>query len=388
MTDLTPGVRPAFRSISTAEDAASLAVILAEESLTQGSFGVGGFLVDRSGHLLAEATNAVIKDRLTQDPTAHVERQLIDWYFEARRSHLGIPTNELVIVTSVDPCAMCAGAILRSGIKAVALTEDPISGISEDGMPHRMPKELWYRAENHFAFFGISGCRPRSGVDLGPLFAGTVSSKTLLRAERAFSTSLDDVRNLVGEGNLSSHKAVFELVGQDFSTLKFAPPEGAQMVLGNLNVTLPSDRAEVMKLLAHNASLITDCRGRVIMCSAGAEDQSPVRSSVLELIRAYVKVRLLAAKHGVELPHQRHCSIVKRHPPSAPDQALLELGAVGSFLEMRHSSSRIPALAYLEWNDISDIERWAASLPPLYTTIIGVRVGRIPDNVLRLHLWN
>ena len=378
MTNLTPGVRPAFARISTPEEAALLAVRLAEESVTHGSFGVGGFLVDRAGQVVAEATNAVIKDGLVQDPTAHAERQLVDWYCEARNKTLHVPTDEFVIVTSLDPCAMCAGAILRSGLKAIAVAEDPTAGVSEGGMPHRMPRELWHRAEKHFAFFGISGRRPRSGADLGPLFVDTVSPESLARAERAFASSLDGTRNLVGGGNPD----VVELKEHNhLSSLNSALPKGTRLPSRNLNVTYSGDRTEIMELLTHDASIIVDRRGQVIMGSAGAEDRSPVRSSVLELIRAYVTVRRLVSEHGLELPHQRHCSIVKRHPPRTPEQALLEFGAVGSFLELPRPSSPLPALACFEWNDTANMERWVASLPPLYTSIIGLSVGSVSPNV-------
>jgi tRNA(Arg) A34 adenosine deaminase TadA len=81
MFHLTPGVRSVASFIEGSTDAASRAVTLAEASAARGSFGVGGILVTADGHVVAEATNAVIRNGRVQDPTAHVERQLIDWYF-------------------------------------------------------------------------------------------------------------------------------------------------------------------------------------------------------------------------------------------------------------------------------------------------------------------
>ena len=111
MLNLTPGVRTASASIKGSEDAASRAVALAEESEVCGSFGVGGILVDLEGRLIAEATNAVIRNWQVQDPTAHVERQLVDWYYQIRETGFNVPPERLIIVSSLDPCAMCAGAI-------------------------------------------------------------------------------------------------------------------------------------------------------------------------------------------------------------------------------------------------------------------------------------
>ncbi len=48
---------------------------------TQGTFGVGALLLDHFGNVLKAIHNNVIRDGLIWDPTAHGERQLIDWYY-------------------------------------------------------------------------------------------------------------------------------------------------------------------------------------------------------------------------------------------------------------------------------------------------------------------
>ena len=89
--DISPGVRPGNGFVRSAEEAAARAVALAEEAGKQGTFAVGGLLVDDSGRIVAEATNAVVRDNRLSDPTAHVERQLIDWVFRERSR--GQPTE-------------------------------------------------------------------------------------------------------------------------------------------------------------------------------------------------------------------------------------------------------------------------------------------------------
>ena len=51
---------------------------------TQGTYGVGGVLLDQQGNVLKALQNNVVRDGLVFDPTAHGERQLIDWYFAER----------------------------------------------------------------------------------------------------------------------------------------------------------------------------------------------------------------------------------------------------------------------------------------------------------------
>src|SRR5262249_2875871 len=83
--ELSPGVRAGTGTIRNADDAAGRTVALAEEAGKQGTFAVGGLLVEDSGRVIAEATNAVIRNDRLSDPTAHVERQLVDWFANERR---------------------------------------------------------------------------------------------------------------------------------------------------------------------------------------------------------------------------------------------------------------------------------------------------------------
>src|SRR5262249_9633233 len=192
--DLTPGVRHGHTTIYSAEAAAMHAISLAEEAVRRGTFGVGGFLLDAKGKVIVEAVNAVVQDDTVLDPTAHVERQLVDWVAEARSRGVAISTSELTIVCSVDPCAMCAGAILRSGIRIVAVAEDKLSGVHEAGRPHRMPTPLWNAAEKQMALFGVHGVRSPAGDHP---FNSEISADLLRRAEEAFSRSVEPVNRSI-----------------------------------------------------------------------------------------------------------------------------------------------------------------------------------------------
>ena len=130
--ELSPGVRAGTSTIRTAEDAAARAVELAVEAGKQGTFAVGGLLVDETGHIIAEATNTVIRNGKLSDPTAHVERQLVDWLAQQRRRRRSLSPRNLTIVSSLDPCAMCAGAILRSGMRVMIVAEDNFAGVHEN----------------------------------------------------------------------------------------------------------------------------------------------------------------------------------------------------------------------------------------------------------------
>jgi tRNA(Arg) A34 adenosine deaminase TadA len=350
---------------------------MAQEAASNGTFGIGGILADRSGHVLAEAVNAVIDRGYVRDPTAHVERQLVDWYLEARREGLAAPPEELVIVSSLDPCAMCAGAILLSGLSCIAVAPDLTSGVHKDGKPTRMPEQVRARAESRMGFFGVSGRRPRRGADLGRFFNGDISPETVKVASSLFAKSLEQVRQIVGGGESPSE--VTRLADDDLPSLQSALSEGTWVCQHWNSARQRADQGQQLLSNSPDASIIVDRRGRFIAGAQSAERESVARSSVLELIRAYIALRRAAAERlNVDLPHQRYCTIVKRRPPELAEKALMELGAVGSFLEQPRPPSPLPALAFMEWKSKSSrIEKYVASLPPFYTEVIGISVGPV-----------
>ena len=364
---LSAGVTPAHGQITTAEQAASQAAELAEKAARSGTFGVGGILIDGRGTIYAEAVNAVVRDGIVCDPTAHAERQLIDWYFAQRDPALPSP-SDLIIVTSLDPCAMCAGAILKSGFTAIAVANDPVSGVHESGEPHRMPKPLWREAEARLKLFSGRKDLHRTGGRLTAVDNGPVSADVIVRCERAFKQSLANVRSAIGgaaEHPASPHWRVLSNLPPGVSV----PPPGFASVR-NIN------RERLFDLLDENRSCLIDNHGRPILLAESAETSSPARSSVLELIRAYVAVRRHEQEtRGAVLPHPRSCSVLQRRPPLSPAQCLLDLGALGSFLEAERYPSPFPLLAYLEDDDHSSAEEYAASLPPLYTDVVRVSTG-------------
>jgi tRNA(Arg) A34 adenosine deaminase TadA len=335
------------------------------------------------GRVLAEAVNAVVRDGVTVDTTAHVERQLIDWYF-ARNRGLNERIEDLVVVTSLDPCAMCAGAILLSGMKSVALASDPMSGVHEGGLPHRMPRELWHEAESRMGFFGVHG-REGQADHVTAVLGGSVSPTTLCEAEEAFETSLSSVRGTIGGSEFGgAHQGSRDATAVSMSTLaalgRLADelPEGACVPAAVINAGHPQSHQQLQSLLVRDASVLVNSEGTVLLGAPGREDISPARTSVLELVRAYISLQRMAWERlGICLPHPRRCSIIKQRAPTDPAKALMELGAIGSFCELERPNSAFPALGYLEAVGEEKIQRFVKSLPPLYTSVIKLDVGQV-----------
>ncbi len=105
-------------------DEAAMQAALAEAHAAQqaGEVPVGAVILHR-GHLLATGQNRVIRDA---DPTAHAEIVALR---AAGRLLQNYRLEDCTLVTTLEPCAMCAGAILHARIlRLLYATPDPKAG--------------------------------------------------------------------------------------------------------------------------------------------------------------------------------------------------------------------------------------------------------------------
>ena len=104
------------------------ALELAAAAAQAGEVPVGAVIVSADGSVLAEAANAT---RTLNDPTAHAELLAI------RAAAAGAGTERLIGATlwvTLEPCAMCAGAIAHARIaRLIYGAADPKGGAVESG---------------------------------------------------------------------------------------------------------------------------------------------------------------------------------------------------------------------------------------------------------------
>jgi tRNA(adenine34) deaminase len=81
---------------------------LAAESAARGDPPFGALLVDRSGIVVASASNRQVS---SDDPTAHSEIELLR--IAARSGHRS-PLGGYTLVVNAEPCSMCASAIVKA----------------------------------------------------------------------------------------------------------------------------------------------------------------------------------------------------------------------------------------------------------------------------------
>ena len=329
----------------SAQKAAEHAVELAIQAARAGTFGVGGFLVDRWGRVLQEARNDVVRDGCVHDPTAHAERRLVAWY-QARRlaaPNSVPPPNQVTVVTSLEPCMMCAGSILQSGLNCVALAGDEVAGVTSRGDFNSLPSQLRPFARDRIGFLGVSG---KGGS--GPArFLGTVDADMVHRAKQVFLDTIDSVKAefdvcAAGDDVDANEAAVREVLTQ------LSDVEGDTELLGPANEVL-------------------------LRCAPAATD-SVTASALMRLIRRYsLARRVAAARTGIPLPHPRRCRIRCAAAPALDARFVTDFGAIGSFLE--GPAERTPYVlcgggAY----GPNAVNAALDAFPPLYSEIIGLSV--------------
>jgi len=106
----------------TDEEAIALALAEAKSCIARGEVPVGAVLLSAEGELLARDGNRILERK---DPTAHAEMLVL----RAAAEKLG---NERLggtsLFVSLEPCAMCAGAISLARVARLVFTAEDAKG--------------------------------------------------------------------------------------------------------------------------------------------------------------------------------------------------------------------------------------------------------------------
>lgn len=116
------------------------ALDLARAAAEAGEAPIGCVIVDADGQVIATGANAPIK---AHDPTAHAEILALREAARALGNYRLKP--DLTLYVTLEPCAMCAGAISHARIARVVYgASDPKSGGVENGA------RVWDHPQTHW----------------------------------------------------------------------------------------------------------------------------------------------------------------------------------------------------------------------------------------------
>ena len=167
------------RVLATADERMAFAIELSRENVERGTGGpFGAAIFERDSHrLVAVGMNSVVR---LGNCTLHAE--MVAFQMATRRIGAftlagdGIPAHELV--SSCDPCAMCLGAILWSGVTRVVCGADredaSLLGFDEGPV---FPQSWTYLAERGVEVVrGVSRAEARAVLEFyrgrGPIYNG------------------------------------------------------------------------------------------------------------------------------------------------------------------------------------------------------------------------
>ncbi|MEE2815235.1 MAG: tRNA adenosine(34) deaminase TadA [Actinomycetota bacterium] len=123
-------------------DAMRRALVLAAEAGAAGDVPVGAVVLDARGAVIGEGRN--LREQ-THDPTAHAE--IIALRASAEK-HGGWNLEQHTLVVTLEPCIMCAGAILQARIGRVVFGAwDDKAGAAGSMYDVLRDRRLPYRAE-------------------------------------------------------------------------------------------------------------------------------------------------------------------------------------------------------------------------------------------------
>lgn len=359
----------------TSADPFEAAATLAAEANDRGTFGVGGVLLDAEGRVVGAARNAVIVGGRLADPTAHVERQLLE-QFEAQRAN-GWRADRLTVVSSLEPCMMCAGSLLRAGVRCVALSEDDFAGVGIRGGLPSLPPELRARAAALFGLAEVVGARESFGARSSVL-RQPARRESLTKAEQVFRSSLENVRREVGRAEATAAAdQVRERDATDPSvhgaaeagTWSLAAGAAASADVATLRRSLPGAGPIAVLVTADRRTL----------CAARGVAGSAVRVAVTRCLQLFTARRTALERIAGErlAPGTLTLRIVGEFGDDA--EMVLSLGAAGSFVEQPLAEGRRP---FLDLVDVTPdyaarVGETLARFPAFYSSYVGLRVAPV-----------
>lgn len=401
-------------NIQNADQAAQSVLHQAIWAAAQGTFPVGGMIVDnKTGNIIQAMHNNVLKplsgsgQMFTYDPTAHGERQLVYWYY-ANKDALGLPEpKDLTIVTTLDPCAMCAGTLLTAGFNVAVVAIDDFAGINYDESFkfNTLPESLRPEAQSKFGYYatGAKGVDP--DVYVRDYVGGrnvafknsTVSSANLTGCSNVFQASVNKVRDNSSDSgkapadlldpaqlpNDSPIKKAYRALYPKAFTMKVANP---RMPDAALREELENVRKPVPG--AKNAVALLDPFGNVVLCFPDLLTISPVHTAFMNVTQYYAITRFnlmndAATRTEAEnyLTHPKYGTFVFLNAPDPNDSTtIMTLGAYGSTMEGSIPQMFPANFQYYGQPLIgteAELRNVIMNLPPFYTQLAQLSVMQV-----------
>jgi len=260
------------------------------------------------------------------------------------------------MVTTIDPCMMCIGAILEVGFKLVVLATNNIAGLNflnkpnltflNDAMTKQVKTNFSYPAVNASNSFS----RAASFAPVPKLFKSTeINNTTYALIENLFEATTPVVRNALHSAITPNNLVDLTTLPTDHlarTLLKAKFPESLSY-RNQTNDEVDEQLAPILKAAAKqdienggigDAVALLDHFGNLICCLPGDQNRSPIKTALMRVIREYSKFRydVLMAEGELALKHfsrLKYCKIISLYGLNISPKSLMEIGAYGSAIE-------------------------------------------------------
>lgn len=404
--------------VQTADEAVSEVADQAILASMQNTFAVGDAIIDNaSGSVICAMHNNVLQPYdgnayfLPHDPTAHGERQLVDWYF-ANRVSMSLPNpSQLTVVTTLDPCAMCCGALLTAGFNVGVSAIDTYAGINYNGAFNfpSLPSASRAQAQATFGYYAIEApvSRAYQGSSRTVFAGGAVSAQHYFLTSDIFTASVDTVRQVSNNSGLEPSQMINPATLPANSPVRTALsqvyPQAFSVTCANPRLPdaglaaplMQAARDAAQRGAVMNAVALLDPFGNLLLCLGGYENLSPIRTAFMETTRSYALLRWalmndpdagVRAQAQASLTHPKYGTFVfLQIPDPSTSQAVMTFGAYGSSMEGPIPVSYPSNLQYVQLpTDVSaeEVALLAMNLPPFYTQSVQVGPMQVLDQAL------
>ena len=368
---------------------AQKAVSLAQEAHDANTFAVGGVLLDKTGKIWKSMHNNALVEKVTQDPTAHAELQLTSWYYERKKADDPIPPpDEMTIVTSLDPCMMCTGALLASGINVAVISLDQEAGIdlTFDKKFSAVPEPIRFQAMRQFAYLGLDNKgRDYVGSTSSVFNGGVIPSALEAMSSSLCAKSVSEVRHAILPEDPKPYN--IKSLGDDSSQLKLLKNYYPDTALLTADISQPSGRVALYAAMeeiakkshqgggTRNSAALIDPFNNVLLIMGSSESVYKIDTPLMRLTRVYAACRRLArmAQDGA-LPHPKRCKIVLFNGPGQSATDLLDLGGYSASMKGPAPSDNPYSLCYFHAVQPPDeLDAMIRALPPFYSQFVTIR---------------
>jgi tRNA(Arg) A34 adenosine deaminase TadA len=360
------GVNP----VTSANEAAERVWEQAEIAAGQSCYGIGGMIVENKTGRIIKAWGNRAQGQLKSgeyyplDPSNHGETQLVRWYYDNQRSikkdlgYLPKP-SDLTVVTSLDPCAMCAGGLCAAGFNVgVIAPDDSGGGVNWDnsGAFPNAPTSIQEQLKSLFGYYKAEGIGYRKIYqgNQNLLFSTeTLSQKVFQANADAFTNSAAQVsktrkearinpKDLKDPTTLPTNNATVLALKERFpEALTLRLTEKADISASGLN---PEDveniyyqpSLELYRRLqeavtsepgAENAVAVVDRFGNLLTIGVDKPSEGPIETALLNAVSDYSRFLfdLISEASDAGIPFQYKQSDAYQYLSSAADSTYIYL---------------------------------------------------------------